>query len=251
MIDRGVEAHSEKWEIRKNERSRGNGFISIMALYKLAIFDFDGTLADSLSKLPGALNQVAAHFGFRQLADDEFTMLRGLGSRELIRYLGVPMWKVPIIAARLRQMAAEGADSVALFAGTDALLLRLHHAGIALAVVSSNSQPTIARVLGPEMAHLFSHYECGSAIFGKATKFRKILRRADLPASSAIAIGDETRDIDAAHEAGLDAGAVTWGFATSDLLRRHKPEILFNSVSEIGDRILGARAEEPILANPI
>lgn len=212
-----------------------------MALYKLTIFDFDGTLADSLSVLPGALNLAAAQFGFRQVSDDEFAMLRSQGTRDLIRYLGVPMWKIPMIAAWLRRKAAEEAGLLSLFPETEALLRRLHDAGIGLAVVSSNSQATIMRILGSESAGLISHYECGAAIFGKAAKFRKVLRRADLPGSMAIAIGDEARDIEAAHEAGLDAGAVTWGFATPDLLRRHQPEILFNSMSEIGDRIVGTR----------
>jgi phosphoglycolate phosphatase len=221
-----------------------------MALYKLAIFDFDGTLADSLSTLPALLNQAAAHFGFRQISDDEFIMLRGRGTRDLIGDLGVPLWKIPMIAAWMRRMAAEEAGALSLFPGTDAVLRRLHVAGIGLAVVSSNSQATIARGLGSEIAALFGHYECGTAIFGKAAKFRKVLRRANLPGSSAIAIGDEARDIDAAHEAGIDAGAVTWGFATPELLRRHEPEILFDSMSEIGDKIVGTRAQASILANP-
>jgi phosphoglycolate phosphatase len=223
---------------------------AIMAFYKLAIFDFDGTLADSLSMLPAKLNQAAARFGFRQVSDDEFTLLRGRGTRDLIRDLGVPMWKIPTIAAWMRRMAAEDAGSQSLFPGADALLRRLHDAGVGLAVVSSNSQATVIRGLGPDSAALLSHYECGTAIFGKAAKFRKVLRRADLPGSSVIAIGDEARDIEAAHEAGVDAGAVTWGFATPDLLLRHKPEILFNSMSEIGDRIVGPRAEATNLDNP-
>ncbi|HXP98045.1 MAG TPA: HAD hydrolase-like protein [Telmatospirillum sp.] len=209
-----------------------------MAVYKLIIFDFDGTLADSLSTLQGTLNKAAARFGFRQLTDDEFVMLRSRGNREFIRYLGVPMWKVPMIAANMRRMASDDADSLSLFPGAGAVLRRLHDAGIGLAVVSSNSRATIVRVMGAEIAALFSHYECGVGIFGKAAKFRKVLRRMDLPGSSAIAIGDEARDIDAAHEAGIDAGAVTWGFATSELLRCHTPEILFNSMSEIADRLV-------------
>jgi phosphoglycolate phosphatase len=210
-----------------------------MALYKLTIFDFDGTLADSLSMILGTLNKAAIRFGFRQVTDEDYTMLRGIGNRELIRYLGVPMWKVPMIAVNMRRMAAENVESLSLFPGTEAVLHRLHDAGIGLAVVSSNAQATVRRVLGTEMADLFSHYECGAGVFGKAARFRKVLRRMDVVGSSAIAIGDEARDIDAAHEVGIDAGAVTWGYATSEFLRCHTPEILFNSMSEIADQLVG------------
>jgi phosphoglycolate phosphatase len=213
-------------------------FAAIMGSYRLVIFDFDGTLADSVPWLVEALNHAARQFGFRQIADDEVTRLRGQGNREIIRHLGVPMWKLPLIAASMRRMAAENAGSLSLFPGIETELRRLHAAGIGLAVVSSNTEATIRRVLGADLAALIGSYECGAGIFGKAVKFRKVLRRTRIPATATIAIGDEVRDIEAARAIGIDAGAVTWGYATPDLLRRHTPDILFASVGEVADRLM-------------
>ena len=71
--------------------------------YRLAIFDFDGTLADSLPWFRSVFNGVAQRYGFRALDDAEFEKLRGVGNREIIRRLGVPLWKMPMIAAHMRR----------------------------------------------------------------------------------------------------------------------------------------------------
>ncbi|MGZ5882650.1 MAG: HAD hydrolase-like protein, partial [Xanthobacteraceae bacterium] len=57
--------------------------------YKLVIFDFDGTLADSASWFLGILNDLARRHGFRSVTEAEIEMLRGRGNREIIRYLNV------------------------------------------------------------------------------------------------------------------------------------------------------------------
>ena len=74
--------------------------------YKLVIFDFDGTLADSAGWLFGVLNQVADRYGFRRTSEAEIAMLRGRDNREIVRYLGVPAWKLPLIAAHMRRRVA-------------------------------------------------------------------------------------------------------------------------------------------------
>ena len=58
----------------------------------------------------------------------------------------------------------------------------------------------------------------------------------NVPAStprSAIAIGDEVRDIEAARAAGIACGAVTWGYAAPEALRAMQPDMVFERVEEI------------------
>jgi len=201
--------------------------------YTLAIFDFDGTLADSAAWMRGVYNQVAGRYGFKRLSDEEFEMLRGRDNRAIVRYLGVPAWKMPFIANHMRKLAARDAARIPLFDGTAGLLRTLHDRGTGIAIVSSNTEENIRRILGPEVARLVGHYECGASIFGKAAKFRRVLKRSGVPAARVICIGDETRDIEAAAKAGLASGAVTWGYATPELLRAHRPTLVFESMEEI------------------
>ena len=210
-----------------------------MNRYDLAIFDFDRTLADSAAWFRSVINQVALRYGFRQVTDKELDALRGQPSAAVIRSLGVPTWKMPFIANHMRQLVARDAHKIALFEGVDALLSSLAECGVTLAIVTSNSEANVRRILGQETATRIAHYACGASLFGKASKFRMIMKATGADPSRTIAIGDEVRDLEAARKAGLAAGAVGWGYATVDLLRVQRPDHLFLSMDDIRAAITG------------
>jgi len=214
----------------------GNGLA-----YRLVIFDFDGTLADSADWFISMTNEVARRFRFRQITDDEVDMLRGRSSREVVAYMRVPAWKMPFIARHTRRLVSENTSQIPLFPESPDLIRSLHNAGVALALVSSNSEANVRQILGPELAECIDHYACGASMFGKSPKFRKVIRKAGARRAEVLSIGDETRDIEAASRTGIDSGAVTWGYARPEILEAHEPTFLFNTMEEISSTILGRR----------
>jgi phosphoglycolate phosphatase len=64
-----------------------------------------------------------------------------------------------------------------------------------------------------------------------------------VPPTSAIAIGDEVRDIEAARAAGAACGAVTWGYAAPETLRALQPDLLFERMEDIVHALLPASDE--------
>jgi phosphoglycolate phosphatase len=201
--------------------------------YRLLIFDFDGTLADSAFWFAQTLNGVAKRYGFRQIDAAEMVELRGRPNREIVRRLNVPAWKTPFIAAHFRKLAAEAAPDLKLFPGVENMLRRLSAGGVKMAVVSSNSEATVRRVLGPELAGMMADYGCGASVFGKARKFRAVIRRAGVSEADVLCVGDEVRDIEAARKAHLATGAVTWGYATPEILRAQRPSAVFETPGDI------------------
>jgi phosphoglycolate phosphatase len=201
--------------------------------YDLAIFDFDGTLADSAGWFRSVVNHVALRYGFRQVTDEVLEDLRGQSSAAIIRYLGVPAWKMPFIAAYMRQLVARDAHQIALFDGIDALLSSLVECGVTIAIVTSNAEANVRRILGEQNSRRIDHYACGASLFGKAAKFRSVIKITKVHPDRTIAIGDEVRDLEAARKAGVSAGAVGWGYATVDRLRAEQPDYLFFSTDEI------------------
>ena len=199
---------------------------------RLIILDFDGTLADSLPWFLDVLLDAAPRFGFRRPDPAEYEALRGQDNRAIMRALGVPMWKLPAIARHLRQSAL-GAPPPPLFPGIAEALTRLAEAGFVLGIASSNVEAHIRRALGPALAGLIAHYACEASLFGKAARFRGILRDSGIPASHALSVGDELRDIAAAREVGAAAGAVTWGYATAEALRRARPDATFDAPGDL------------------
>jgi phosphoglycolate phosphatase len=200
--------------------------------YSLVIFDLDGTLADSFPWFRRHVNGVADRFAFRRIDDEDVDSLRHAGSREILARLEVPAWKLPAIARHMRRLKGRHIADIPLFAGADTMLRTLAATGFRLALVSSDSEANARRQLG-ELGALFSHVDCGASIFGKAAKFRRILRRAGVRPAQAIAIGDEVRDIEAARAAGIACGAVRWGFASAEALQAHAPDLTFERMEDI------------------
>jgi phosphoglycolate phosphatase len=199
----------------------------------LVIFDLDGTLADSFPWFLRHVNGVADRFGFRRTAEDDVEALRRAGSREILRRLNVPLWKMPSIARHMRRLKSAHLDDIALFPGTGEMLRALNDGGLCLALVSSDHEANARRQLGETNAALFSDFACGASMFGKAAHFRRILKRAGVDRARAVAIGDEVRDIEAARAAGIAAAAVTWGYAAPEKLRALSPDWVFERIEDI------------------
>ncbi len=204
-----------------------------MPTYRLAIFDLDGTLADSFPWFLRIVNDVAREFDFRHIEPNDVAALRRMGSREILTFLGVPLWKVPMIATRMRALKRSHLNDIRLFDGTATMLQALSTADIALALVSSDNEVNARQQLGPENVALFSHFDCGATLFGKASRFSRLVKRTGVSPHQTIAIGDEVRDFEASRAAGIAFGAVSWGYADPDMLRTLKPEHFFNNFDDI------------------
>jgi phosphoglycolate phosphatase len=201
--------------------------------YQLAIFDCDGTLVDSFPWFQKMVNVVADEFHLRRVDPDELTRLRSYDIRTILNRLQVPAWTLPRIARYVRQLKAQQLHEIALFPGVERALHDLAQSGIILAVVSSDSEDNVRTSLGPHNERLITHYACGASLFGKSKKFRTVLRRSRIAPAKSIAIGDETRDAEAARAAGLAFGAVTWGYANAEALQAMAPQEMFSSIKDI------------------
>ncbi|ARK12798.1 HAD hydrolase-like protein [Fibrella sp. ES10-3-2-2] len=201
--------------------------------YQLFIFDFDGTLADSFPLFVRSFNAVAEGYGIKPMNPAELDQLRTLGSRQLMQQLHISAWKVPLVAYSVRRLMTRGLQEVCLFEGVSDLLRTAVKAHKQVAIVSSNSEANVRRVLGPELASLISHYQCGTSLFGKARAFRQVIRRAGVSSSEALCIGDEIRDYEAARSEGLAFGGVSWGYTQPDTLRALPNACFFDAVADI------------------
>ncbi|AGC44249.1 phosphoglycolate phosphatase [Myxococcus stipitatus DSM 14675] len=208
-----------------------------MPPYRLVIFDFDGTLADSFPWFQSVFNDVADRFGFARLSPEEFQELRGLSGREIMARTKVPLWRLPAIVNHMRKEKLAAAGSTPLFAGVPELLASLKAAGVTVAIISSDTEASVRAVMGPVVESV-THFDCGAALFGKAAKFRRMLKRTHVAPSEALSIGDEIRDIEAAREAGIAAAAVGWGYTLPEALTRHAPALMFHSVAAMRAALL-------------
>ncbi|MDG2535018.1 HAD hydrolase-like protein [Sphingomonas sp. HITSZ_GF] len=208
---------------------------------RLVIFDFDGTLSDSGDWFLSVVDELARRFRFRTVQPDEVDMLRNRSSREVIDFLGISKWKLPLIARHVRRLVGRNAHQIELFPGTPDLLERLAETGVKIALVTSNAEDNARKILGPVHAARIDFFACGSSLFGKAPKFRRVLKKMGIKPGEALAIGDETRDVDAAREVGMRAGSVLWGYAAEELLTAMQPDVVFRTPEDILDYVAAHR----------
>jgi len=206
--------------------------------YELVIFDFDGTLADSFPLFVRGLNVLAEKHRFRSIDAAEVETLRQYDAKRILDTLGVPLWKVPMIARSFTKYMAKEAGGISLFAGVGTMLQTLSAEGIVLGLITSNTTENVYRIMGEENMALLQHVRCGTSLLGKRFTLQTLLRQMGVNPRKAIYIGDELRDLQAARSAGADFGAVAWGYTDADTLKATAPDLFFTRVEAIAERLL-------------
>ena len=116
------------------------------------IFDFDGTLADSLPWFLGTMDGYRKRFGGKKVDPADLPRLRTLGPGQILAELGMPLWKLPIMVNHVRERMAGSVESIPLFDGIADVLHGLSGKGVKVAVVSSIQSRTCVRCSGRRMA---------------------------------------------------------------------------------------------------
>lgn len=92
--------------------------------YKLVIFDFDGTLADTFPFALDIIDQVVEKFGLKKFDRSEIDMLRGLDARRVLKHFEVPVWKMPAITSHVMGLLGQQIHLLTLFDGIAPLFKR-------------------------------------------------------------------------------------------------------------------------------
>ncbi|MEB3211693.1 MAG: HAD-IA family hydrolase [Leptolyngbyaceae bacterium] len=201
---------------------------------KVIIFDFDGTLADTLEPLLAITNRLAAEFGYPQLDLEAVHKLQRLSTREIIRESRVPVFKIPFLLRRLKADLHNEIHRVNVFPGIPQALSTLHESGYQLGIVTSNSTDNVNVFLKVhQLDSLFDFVHAGTTIFGKHRIIQRILKQRAIDVSKVLYVGDETRDIESAGKLPIQIASVTWGFNTRQVLEQHNPDYLIDHPQDL------------------
>ncbi len=201
---------------------------------KVIIFDFDGTIADTVDALVSVANRLAADFGYIQITSEELSILRNLTSREIIKYSGISIFKIPFLVKKVKSELKNKIPELKPIPGMQEALVELRNQGHRLGIITSNSQDNVAEFLRiNNLDNLFEFVYSGVTIFGKTTIINNVLRQKQIKTQEVIYVGDETRDIEASKKANIKVVAVTWGFNSPEALAKQKPNFLINHPSEL------------------
>jgi phosphoglycolate phosphatase len=209
--------------------------------FKLVVFDFDGTLVDSLLITLGIFNRLAAELRYKPIEDAE--AVRSMTTRQLLKHQGISLWRLPRLVRRFHAAASEEADKLKLYAGLPEALAGLHATGVRLGILSSNKEENIRRCLRANGAEEFFAFVVGyPKLFGKGRALRRIVRAERVERANVLYVGDETRDVEAARKARIASAAVTWGFQAEALLRDSGANYLVTDPANLLEVITRANA---------
>jgi phosphoglycolate phosphatase len=193
---------------------------------KLIIFDFDGTLADTLSALMRITNRLAPEFGYPHISDEQLANLKYLSSWEIIKFSKIALWKLPFLLKRVKEEFPGEVRNMKLFPGVVELLNTLKLQGYRLGIVSSNAEANIRSLLSQNnIEHLFD-FVTSASTFGKGKAIDRVIKQYHCSKSDVIYIGDEIRDIQAARSISIRVVSVGWGFNAPTALMDRQPDLL-------------------------
>jgi len=194
------------------------------------LFDFDGTLADSLSAIVAISNRLAPEFGYPPTPPDEIDMLKGLTARQLIRRSGIPLLKIPALLRRLRSELRQQSGEIPPCQGMPDTIRKLHGQAYPLAIITSNTPEVVQTFLAAhQLQPCFRSVDGGGTLFRKGRLISKCLQRHQFDPAQTVYVGDEVRDVEAARSAGIRSVAVTWGFNSRAALETAEPDWLIDT----------------------
>ena len=207
--------------------------------YKLLIFDWDGTLADSIGRIVTAMQVAAQRSGRPERNAPAVKGIIGLGLPEAILTLYPDMTAEQVIAFRQHYAdvyIAMDAEPSPLFAGVKESLEAFREQGYRLAVATGKARRGLDRVLG---AHGWEDFfDITRAADETASKpdplmLNQILAHCDVRPDQALMVGDASFDLLMARNAGIDSVAVGYGAQSMERLLTFEPRLAIGSFPEL------------------
>jgi phosphoglycolate phosphatase len=205
------------------------------ARFRLIVFDWDGTLSDSTALIASSIQAACRDVGAVVPDESVARHVIGLGLAEALNLVApaLPIERHPELAARYRDHFLAQDAEIPLFEGAREMLAELDARGFLLAIATGKSRHGLARALAQQgIGNFFVATRCADE--GPAKPHPEMLlhlmERTGAAAGETLMIGDTTHDLDLAHNAGVQALAVTYGAHPPAGLARLQPLAMLGSV---------------------
>lgn len=203
-------------------------------IYSTFIFDFDGTIADTLEETRRLYNLMAADYGLRQVEADELALLRHFTLKELLKHLKIPKRRVPTLISRGTGLMRGNIDALQLIPGMGEILRELRPHVKTFGILTSNATANVEVFLEKyDLRDQFDFISTTSKLTSKARHLKSLRRQYGLKPEEILYIGDELRDVKASQKADIPVAAVSWGFNSHESLAAQKPTYLFDRPEQL------------------
>ena len=209
---------------------------------KAILFDFDGTIANTVPAIREGVNNTMRRYGYPLHTEEEILSFINHGPRELIRRA------IPESARSAEQIDRVLADynteygkvydhTREAYAGMAELVDRLHRAGYRIGVLS-NKQDEFVKKLAEQVLLPHSYGAARGVRPGEPTNPDPLMptelaKALGVPLSECVMVGDSDVDIATAKNAGMAHIGVSWGYRDEAFLRANGATRIAHTPEEI------------------
>ncbi len=208
---------------------------------ELIVFDWDGTLFDSVGQIVASLQFAAQQFE-QPLTPEAAKSIIGLGLPEVAQVLfpTVPELHTDLLKCYGDHYVAHSTGD-AWFAGIAEMLYGLKNQGVQLAVATGKSRRGLDRVLAQTNSHdLFEITRAASETKSKPDPLMlaEILAFTGVKAEQAIMVGDTSYDLEMAQNIAMPRIGVSYGVHTPETLAQFNPIAIAADVKSLHQLLL-------------
>lgn len=203
------------------------------------IFDWDGTLIDSVEHIASSLHRAATELGYPEREFEAYRDIIGLGMIEALEKLYPGLTQEEMVRIRegyARYFFARETTPQQVFAGMDRVLSDLRAGGRSCAVATGKSRRGLkGALLSSGLGDYFAITRCADETRSKPdpAMLAEILEFHGLRPEQAVMIGDTRYDMEMAQRIGMPAIGVEWGVHKRDVLGQYSPHAVVSRVDEL------------------
>lgn len=204
----------------------------------IIIFDFDGTIADSLGVGIDIYNEIAPAYNVKTIAESQYEACQNMSGQELIKSLGISKLKLPFILRKIKSELRKNMSNLPLNDGMKECILNLRSMGYELGIITSNSKDNVMNYLQQhDLSKAFDFVYSCSSLFGKHKVIKKVMKKHNFNQAQTLYVGDESRDVEAAQKSNIKVIAVTWGGNSRRMLQRFNPDHIADDTCELVEAV--------------
>ena len=205
----------------------------------LVIFDWDGTLLNSLAKISHCMQLAAVDAGLEPCSEPDIRSIIGLGLPEALATLYPHAPQAPLDLLRERyshHFLIEDQRPCEFYSGVQDTLDTLKSGGHHIAVATGKSRKGLERVLGNlGWENYFHATRCADETMSKPNPLMlsELLSELDFAVEDAVMVGDTEFDLAMAASLGMRRVGVSYGAHSLQRLSIHNPEAIIDNLSEL------------------
>jgi phosphoglycolate phosphatase len=202
------------------------------------IFDFDGTLANTIELVARIYNEHHEEFGSLPVDLEELPIYQKLGYKKAAKKAKIRWRKIPKLMLTIGREMKKHMGEVDPYPGVVQMLKKIRAKGISIGVLTSNNGSLVKEFFKVNDFPEFDFIVSEKTLFGKEKSLKKIIKRHNLDRNKVIYVGDEPRDVVSCRKAKIKVIGVTWGLGGVEGLAPSNPDKIVHNTSELFNEII-------------